>query len=91
MKKKNRWEDHFSRQAKKDKYSARSVFKLQEVQKKHRLIKPGDVSLPNVIRLLSKPRHSFRKPAFGWENTPELEQDVRALFGVIDEIPGIDT
>ena len=42
MKAKRRWEDHFSRQAKKDKYPARSVFKLQEIQKKHRLIKPGD-------------------------------------------------
>lgn len=39
---KNRWEDHYSRQAKKDNYPARSVYKLQEIQKKYRLIKQGD-------------------------------------------------
>jgi len=41
-KKKNRWEDHYTRQAKKDKYPARSVYKLKEIQQKHGLIKAGD-------------------------------------------------
>lgn len=41
-KKKNRWDDHYTRQAKKEKYPARSVYKLKEIQQKHRLIKPGD-------------------------------------------------
>ena len=41
-KKKKRWDDHYTRQAKKEKYPARSVFKLKEIQQKHRLIKAGD-------------------------------------------------
>jgi 23S rRNA (uridine2552-2'-O)-methyltransferase len=40
--KKNRWEDHYTRKAKKDKYPARSVYKLQEIQKKFRVIKKND-------------------------------------------------
>ncbi len=38
----NRWEDHYSRRAKKEQFPARSVFKLQEIQGKHHLIKKGD-------------------------------------------------
>ena len=41
--KKNKpWQDHYSRQAKKDRFPARSVYKLAEIQKKHQLIKKGD-------------------------------------------------
>lgn len=36
------WQDHYSRQAKKDRYPARSVYKLEEIQQKHRLIHKGD-------------------------------------------------
>jgi 23S rRNA (uridine2552-2'-O)-methyltransferase len=39
---KNRWEDHYTRKARKDKYPARSVYKLQEIQKKFKIIKRGD-------------------------------------------------
>ena len=39
---KNPWADHMTRKAKKEKYPARSVYKLDEIQKKHRLIRPGD-------------------------------------------------
>jgi 23S rRNA (uridine2552-2'-O)-methyltransferase len=39
---KNSWEDHYTRRAKKDGYPARSVYKLEEIQKKHRLIRPGN-------------------------------------------------
>ena len=39
---KNPWADHLTRKAKKEKYPARSVYKLEEIQKKHRLIRPGD-------------------------------------------------
>jgi 23S rRNA (uridine2552-2'-O)-methyltransferase len=39
------WEDHFSRKAKKENFPARSVYKLQEIQKKFRIIKKGDVVL----------------------------------------------
>ena len=38
----SRWEDHYSRRAKKERFPARSVFKLQEIQAKHHLIKKGD-------------------------------------------------
>ncbi|MBL0717053.1 MAG: RlmE family RNA methyltransferase [Desulfosarcina sp.] len=40
--KKNNWEDHYTRKAKKDKYPARSVYKLEEIQKKFRVIKKKD-------------------------------------------------
>jgi 23S rRNA (uridine2552-2'-O)-methyltransferase len=41
--KKNKpWQDHYSQQAKKDRFPARSVYKLEEIQKKQRLIKKGD-------------------------------------------------
>ena len=41
--KKNKpWRDHYSQQAKKDRFPARSVYKLEEIQKKQRLIKKGD-------------------------------------------------
>jgi 23S rRNA (uridine2552-2'-O)-methyltransferase len=46
-KKHNRWEDHYTRQAKADKYPARSVYKLQEIQRKFRLIREGN----NVLDL----------------------------------------
>ncbi len=36
------WQDHYSQQAKRDRFPARSVYKLEEIQKKHRLIKKGD-------------------------------------------------
>ena len=36
------WRDHYSQQAKKERFPARSVYKLEEIQKKHRLIKKGD-------------------------------------------------
>ena len=39
--KSNKWQDHYTRRAKKEKYPARSVYKLQEIQKKHNLIQKG--------------------------------------------------
>ena len=36
------WEDHYSRMAKKEKYPARSVYKLKEIQRRYRIIKNGD-------------------------------------------------
>jgi 23S rRNA (uridine2552-2'-O)-methyltransferase len=42
MKKKHPWEDHYSRQAKLERFPARSVYKLKEIQQKHRLINKGD-------------------------------------------------
>ena len=41
--KKNKpWQDHYSQQAKKERFPARSVYKLEEIQKKYRLIKKGE-------------------------------------------------
>jgi 23S rRNA (uridine2552-2'-O)-methyltransferase len=40
--KRNDWEDHYTRRAKREKFPARSVYKLQEIQKKYRLIRPGN-------------------------------------------------
>ena len=39
---KNQWQDHYARKAQKEKYAARSVYKLAEIQQKHRLIQKGD-------------------------------------------------
>ena len=38
----NRWEDHYTRRARKENYPARSVYKLEEMQKRYRLIHPGN-------------------------------------------------
>jgi 23S rRNA (uridine2552-2'-O)-methyltransferase len=40
--KSNQWQDHYTRQAQKEHYPARSVFKLAEIQKKHCIIARGD-------------------------------------------------
>jgi 23S rRNA (uridine2552-2'-O)-methyltransferase len=44
-KKKNQWQDHYTQQAKKENFPARSVYKLQEIQQKHRLINKGNTVL----------------------------------------------
>jgi 23S rRNA (uridine2552-2'-O)-methyltransferase len=38
----NRWDDHYARRARDEKWLARSVFKLQEIDKKYKLIRKGD-------------------------------------------------
>lgn len=40
--KRQRWADHYTDRAKKENYPARSVYKLQEIQKRYKIIKPGD-------------------------------------------------
>ncbi len=42
---KNKWADHYTLRARKENYAARSVYKLAEIQKKHRLISPGKAVL----------------------------------------------
>ena len=37
----NQWEDHYTREAQKAHYPARSVYKLKEMQAKYNLIRPG--------------------------------------------------
>ncbi len=39
---KGQWQDHYTRRAKKENYPARSVYKLDEIQNKHRIIGKGD-------------------------------------------------
>jgi 23S rRNA (uridine2552-2'-O)-methyltransferase len=41
----NRWEDHYTRQARKERYPARSVYKLQEIQKRFGLVRAGNAVL----------------------------------------------
>lgn len=41
QKKKNPWADHYTRQAKKDNFAARSAYKLQEIQKKNKILTKG--------------------------------------------------
>lgn len=41
----NRWDDHYTRRARKEKYPARSVYKLEEIQQKHRILRKGDAVL----------------------------------------------
>ena len=41
----NRWEDHYTRQARKERYPARSVFKLRELQQRLNIVRRGDVVL----------------------------------------------
>jgi len=41
-KKQGKWNDHYSRRAKKERFPARSVYKLEEMQQKYHLIKKGD-------------------------------------------------
>ena len=37
----NSWEDHYSRQAKKEGFPARSIYKIQEIQRKYHMIRKG--------------------------------------------------
>jgi len=39
---KNRWEDHYTRKARKENFSARSVYKLKEIQDRYHLIRRGN-------------------------------------------------
>jgi 23S rRNA (uridine2552-2'-O)-methyltransferase len=39
--KNNKWEDHYARKARQEKYPARSVYKLKEIQAKFKLIQKG--------------------------------------------------
>ena len=40
--KSNRWDDHYTERARKEKWLARSVYKLQEIDRKFKLIHKGD-------------------------------------------------
>jgi 23S rRNA (uridine2552-2'-O)-methyltransferase len=38
----NKWDDHYALRARKEQWLARSVYKLEEIDQKHKLIRPGD-------------------------------------------------
>lgn len=38
----SRWEDHYARRARRERYPARSVYKLEEIQKRFSILRPGD-------------------------------------------------
>lgn len=40
-----RWEDHYTRLARRERFPARSVYKLQEIQKRFAVIRPGNAVL----------------------------------------------
>ncbi len=42
---KNQWEDHYTRRAKQENYPARSVYKLEEIQNKFKVMKKNDTIL----------------------------------------------
>ncbi len=42
MKKGNTWTDHYTRRAKEENWLARSVYKLEEIDRRFRLLKPGN-------------------------------------------------
>jgi 23S rRNA (uridine2552-2'-O)-methyltransferase len=42
MGKTNTWEDHYTRRAREERWLARSIYKLEEIDRKVRLIRPGD-------------------------------------------------
>jgi 23S rRNA (uridine2552-2'-O)-methyltransferase len=41
MSKTNKWEDHYTRRARQENWLARSVYKLEEIDRKYKLIRPG--------------------------------------------------
>lgn len=42
MKKRGKWEDHYSRKAREENWPARSVYKLEEMDRRFRIIRKGD-------------------------------------------------
>ncbi|MBN1847384.1 MAG: RlmE family RNA methyltransferase [Deltaproteobacteria bacterium] len=42
MPKTNKWDDHYTARARQEKWLARSVYKLEEIDKKHRIIQKND-------------------------------------------------
>ena len=58
-KKHGKWQDHYTVRAKKEKYPARSVYKLEEIQRRFKLIRKGD----RVLDLGSAPGSWLRLAA----------------------------
>ncbi|PIS34877.1 MAG: 50S rRNA methyltransferase [Parcubacteria group bacterium CG08_land_8_20_14_0_20_43_9] len=95
-KKKNTRQDFYFKKAKKENYPARSVYKLQEIDKKYRLIKPGDFVLdigcaPGSWMLYLAERAGRKGKVVGVDiadlkiplkgNMEFIKQDIRELAG----------
>lgn len=98
--KSNQWQDHYTRQAQKEHYPARSVFKLAEIQKKHRIIARGDRVLdlgcaPGSWLLFAAQQTGPSGILVGVDLTPvtaPMPANVRTVAGDIHELrPSADT
>lgn len=90
----NPWQDHYTRRAQKENYPARSVYKLAEIQKKHKVIARGD----RVLDLGCAPGAWLKYAAeqagpggalLGVDLTPVTERlpaNVRTMVGDIHEL-----
>ncbi|MDA8139446.1 MAG: RlmE family RNA methyltransferase [Desulfobacteraceae bacterium] len=90
----NQWQDHYTRRAQKENYPARSVYKLAEIQQKHRIIAKGD----RVLDLGCAPGSWLKYAAeqtgpggtvLGVDLTPVTERlpsNVRTLVGDIHQL-----
>jgi len=87
------WQDHYTRRAKKENFPARSVYKLEEIQQKFRLIKAGDAVLdlgcaPGSWLLYAARLTGERGRVVGVDLNPlkqQLPANVRALTGDVLE------
>ena len=90
-KKAGRWDDHYTRKAKQERFPARSVYKLQEIQRRYRLIRKGDTLLdlgcyPGSWLLYAAELAGKTGKVVGIDLKPvtiELPKNVRVLTGDI--------
>lgn len=91
---KNKWQDHYTRRAQKENYAARSVYKLAEIQKKHRVIKKRDRVLdlgcaPGSWLQFAAEQTGDKGKVVGIDLKPvtiRLPDHVQAVVGDIDEL-----
>ena len=55
MVKRNKWEDHYARRARDEKWPARSVYKLEEIDRRFKLIRRGQ----HLLDLGYQPTHDI--------------------------------
>lgn len=90
----NQWQDHYTRQARKENYPARSVYKLAEIQKKHRIIARGDRVLdlgcaPGAWLKYAAEQSGPGGSLLGVDLTPVTERlpaNVKTLVGDVHEL-----
>jgi 23S rRNA (uridine2552-2'-O)-methyltransferase len=101
----SQWQDHYTRQAKKEHYPARSVYKLAEIQKKHRIINKGDRVLdlgcaPGSWAKYAAEQTGSNGSVLGIDLTPVTDPlpanvtvmtgDIHALQGTAEQVFGAD-